>query len=147
MKSITLPFAIVMFSSLLFFHCGESDDNLVLVGQWLADDVSRKDCDNSGLNGPVNCGNDVGSGNSYSCVSLNLLENGNYTLSTNIDNNVENQGGTYSASSNNIRLCPLAPANECQDLPITASDFETMTIELPRDGACIAVISMIKVSN
>ena len=144
MTSKYLTVFVALVSLMLFSRCGE-EDNLVLVGFWLAEEVTRKDCDNPILDGPVNCINDVGSGNSTSCVRLTLEENNRYLLEVTFDSDVTNEIGDYSSSEGNLRLCPTSPANECYNLPISNADFDTMIIELPRDGGCIAVINMIKV--
>lgn len=142
MKRIQYLFLIGL-TSILFSNCGDDPSDTVQQGKWLASEVTRRSCDNEFANGPVNCINDVGAGNTFSCVELTLSA-GDYLLSVNFDANRTNEVGNYQTTAGNIRLCPTQPIGECYDLPIITSDFNTMTIDLPRDGGCIATIPLVK---
>ncbi|MFY0626264.1 MAG: hypothetical protein JXR07_08220 [Reichenbachiella sp.] len=147
MKNLFLPSFI--FVIVLFTGCGDAESDSVLFGKWLAtDDLSRVECDNEFSNGRVNCGNDVGFGNTRSCIELTFNQSGEYHLNIkDIESNPTNEFGTYSTSSANIRLSPASPVGAPYDLPIIESDYENLTVRLPRDFGCVLLIPMIKTAN
>ncbi len=144
-KFISLIAAIVALST--FVQCGETDDSAILIGTWLASDVSRRDCNLEIFDGPVNCSNNVGSGNSFSCVRLELRNNGNYVLNTNFDSQTDDEVGTFNTTDNGIRLCPIPSTSQCRTLTIVSSTSNLMTVEFPREDGCIAVINLVNIST
>jgi hypothetical protein len=131
---------IIAFFALSFFtSCGDDPSEEFLWAHWYATSIARHSCDNPSEDNPnVVCQNSTDI--CVSCVKLKLESDGNYVLIINIDSNPEQEVGTYTVKSGAIALNPLS--GDSWELPITNSDTQQMTIELPRDGGCFSTISM-----
>lgn len=132
----TIVFSAIVVSVLT--SCADDPAEDFLWANWLATSVKWHDCDDISKDGNVNCNNTID--NCVSCIKLNLLQSGNYTLTNTLNGQANNEIGTYKTKSGAIELNPASGSP--YDLPITDSTPTILVVEFPGDGNCIATIKL-----
>ncbi len=139
MKKLLNTFIVCIFSLTFLTNCGSDDVSPLdqLVGNWVASSITVSDCTDTSGNGVLAC--------TPFCLDLVINGAGDYTLTSNLEDESITESGTAEVTSNTILLCETGE-DECPDANSYTLDGSTLIISFANEEfpGCVFVATYLK---